>query len=130
MRFMLRAVGGLAFLIVLLSAAGSTAASTVYFKIGDDLKASCDGTAAGEENASTAEYLLCLGYLQGVVDTDVTFAEWSEYPRQACIPQGVTSSQLRQTFLVWLNARPDHLHFGAASLALTAFAETWPCKKE
>lgn len=125
---MLGAIPRLAFLLISLSSAAS---ATVYFKVGDDLKASCEGTAAGEENASTAEYLLCLGYLQAVVDTDVTFAEWGEYPRHACIPPGVVSSQLRQVFLDWLNARPpDHLSFGAASLVLTAFSESWPCKTE
>jgi hypothetical protein len=123
------AAGAFALLILLLSMAGNAAATAAYFKIGDDLKASCEGTAAGEENASTAEYLLCLGYLQAVVDTDATLAEWSEFPRQACVPQGTTSSRLRQVFLAWLSERPDHLRFSAASLALTAFSETWPCKK-
>jgi hypothetical protein len=127
---MLGAVGALVFVLMSITAAGSTAASTAYFKIGDDLKASCDGTAAGEDNASTAEYLLCLGYLQAVVDTDATFSEWGDAPRKACVPEGVTSSQLRQTFLDWLEERSDYLHFSAASLALTAFSETWPCKKE
>ncbi|NIM26813.1 MAG: hypothetical protein GTO67_04775 [Gammaproteobacteria bacterium] len=110
--------------------AASWAASTAYFKVGDDLKASCEGTAAGEPNASTAEYLLCLGYLQAVADTDATFAEWGDAARKACIPQGVTSSNLRQVFLDWIKERPDYLHFSAASLALTAFSESWPCKKE
>jgi hypothetical protein len=131
MNRMLSALPRFAFLLLLLSSTGSTAAATVYFKVGDDLRAACQGTAAGEENASTAEYLLCLGYLQAVADTDVTFAEWSQYPKQACISQGATSSQLRQVFLDWLSARPpDYLKFGAASLALTAFSEFWPCKTE
>ncbi len=125
------AIARFAFLLMLLSVVGSTAAATVYFKAGDDLKASCEGTAAGEENASTAEYLLCLGYLQAVADTDATFAEWGQYPRHACIPQGVISSQLRQVFLGWLNAQSsDYLTLGAASLVLTAFSESWPCKAE
>ena len=121
-----------ALLAFLLLATGSATAATVYFKVGDDVKTSCEGTAAGEANASTAEYLLCLGYLQGVVDTDVTFAEWSDrHPRKVCIPQGITSSTLRQVFLAWLDTRPpEYLGFGAASLVLTAFSESWPCKSE
>ena len=126
----LSAIGWLVFLVSMSSATASTAAPTTYFKIGDDLKASCEATAAGEQNASTAEYLLCLGYLQAVVDTDATFAEWGNSSRQACAPQGVTSSQLRRVFLDWLSERPDYLRFSAASLALTAFSEFWPCKKE
>ena len=130
---MTRKIGGgarLAALVVLLAAGAPVAASMAYFKVGSDLIASCDGTAAGETNASTAEYLLCLGYLQSVVDTDATFAEWGEHPRKACVPQGTTSSRLREVFLEWLKARPDYLGFSAASLALTAYAEAWPCKKE
>jgi hypothetical protein len=121
--------GAGAFLALLVAVAGGAAASSTYFKVGDDLKASCEGTAAGEPDANTAEYLLCLGYLQGVVDTDATLAEWGELPRQACIPQGVTSSQLRQVFLTWQGKHPDNLKFSAASLALTAFSEAWPCQK-
>lgn len=117
-------------MFLVLSASAGAMASTAYFKVGNDLIASCEGTAAGEEQASTAEYLLCLGYLQAVVDTDATFAEWGEYPRQACIPQGTTSSQLREVFLEWIAERPDYLKFSAASLALTAYSEAWPCKKE
>jgi hypothetical protein len=126
----LRAIGGLVVLILLFSSTESWAAAIAYFKIGDDLKAACDGTAAGEQNASTAEYLLCLGYLQAVVDTDATLAEWGELPRHACIPPGVTSRRLRHVFLRWLNDHPDQLRFSAASLALTAFSESWPCKAE
>ena len=126
----LSAAGWLVFLAAMSTATAGTAAPTAYFKVGDDLKASCEATAAGEKNASTAEFLLCLGYLQAVVDTDATFAEWGNVARQACIPQGVTSSQLRQVFLEWLNERPDQLRFSAASLALTAFSEFWPCTKE
>ena len=128
---MLGAIPKLAFLLMLTFSAGSTAAATVYFKAGDDLKASCEGTAAGEENASTAEYLLCLGYIQAVVDTDATFAEWNQYPRRVCVPKGVVSSQLCQVFIQWLDDRPpEYLRFGAASLVLTALSESWPCKTE
>jgi hypothetical protein len=129
-RRMSSAACGCALLIALLFSVACAQAASTYFKVGSDLRASCEGTAAGEPNASTAEYLLCLGYLQGVVDTDATLAEWGEMPRQACMVQGVTSSQLRQAFLQWLDKHPDHLKYSAASLALTAFAETWPCKQE
>jgi hypothetical protein len=64
------AVPVLLWLLLAFAASGGAAATTAYFKVGDDLKASCEGTAAGEPNASTAEYLLCLGYLQAVVDSD------------------------------------------------------------
>ena len=118
-------------LVIVAASVGAPAAdaqTTAYFKIGEDLQAACHGTAAGEEHSNTAEYLLCLGYLQAVVDTDATMAEWGRAPRQACVPRGVTSSELRLVLLAWLDARPDQLRFSAASLALTAFAETWPCK--
>ena len=117
-------------LIGVLTAGTAAGASMAYFKVGTDLVASCDGTAAGEANASTAEHLLCLGYLQAVVDTDATFAEWGQYPRQACVPQGTTSSRLREVFLDWMKERPDYLKFSAASLALTAYSEAWPCEQE
>jgi len=108
-------------------AQSTDAPPSAYFKVGEDLRAACYGTAAGEGNSDTAEYLLCLGYLQAVVDTDATMSEWGKAARQACVPQGVTSSELRTVLLAWLEERPDHMHYGAASLALTAFSEAWPC---
>ena len=122
------AVAGVLMLLAALARAQSAdAPATVYFKVGEDLQAACYGTAAGEEKSNTAEYLLCLGYLQAVVDTDATMAEWGRATRYACIPQGVTSSELRRVLLAWLAERADHLRFSAASLALAAFAEVWPC---
>lgn len=124
-------IGALVGVLMLLAAPAyaqsGDATATAYFKVGEDLQAACYGTAAGEEKSNTAEYLLCLGYLQGVVDSDTTMTEWGRADRFACIPQGVTSSELRTVLLAWLAERPDHLHFSAASLALTAFAEAWPC---
>ena len=119
--------GVLLMLASAVTAQSSRTSSTAYFKIGEDLQAACYGTAAGEEHSNTAEYLLCLGYLQAVVDTDATMTEWGTAERLACVPQGATSSELRRVFLAWLAKRPDHLRFSAASLALAAFAEAWPC---
>ena len=95
--------GWLVFLVSMLMAATSPAASTVYFKVGDDLKVSCEGTAAGEVNASTAEYLLCLGYLQAVVDTDATFAEWNELHNNRLDPSQI-AGRLKVEALVELVA--------------------------
>lgn len=122
--------GVLMLLAAIARAQSGDAPPTAYFKVGEDLKAACHGTAAGEESSNTAEYLLCLGYLQAVVDTDATIAEWGIAARYACVPEGVTSSELRNVLLEWLAKRPDHLRFSAASLALTSFSEKWPCPSQ
>ena len=44
-----------------------------------------------------------------------------------CIPTGTSSGQLGRIFRRYLIDNPEKLHFTAASLAVTAFSETFPC---
>ena len=52
--------GVLAFLALMLTATGSTAAPTAYFKVGDDLKTSCEGSAAGRMAEALCAHLMVI----------------------------------------------------------------------
>ncbi len=45
-----------------------------------------------------------------------------------CMPAGVSSGLLGRIFRRYLSSNPDQLHFTAASLAVTAFSEEFPCE--
>lgn len=45
-----------------------------------------------------------------------------------CMPAGVSTGMLGRVFRRYLIDNPDKLHFTAASLAVTAFSEKFPCK--
>ena len=44
-----------------------------------------------------------------------------------CMPSGVSTGLLGRVFRRYLSNNPDKLHFTAASLAITAFSEEFPC---
>ena len=44
-----------------------------------------------------------------------------------CIPAGTSSGSLGRVFREYLVENPEKLHFTAASLAVTAFSEKFPC---
>jgi hypothetical protein len=45
-----------------------------------------------------------------------------------CMPAGVSTGLLGRVFRRYLARNPEKLHFTAASLAITAFSEEFPCK--
>lgn len=45
-----------------------------------------------------------------------------------CMPAGVSSGLLGRVFRRYLMMNPEKLHFTAASLAVTAFSEEFPCE--
>lgn len=47
-----------------------------------------------------------------------------------CLPTGTSSGLLGRVFRRHLAENPEQLHFTAASLAVTAFSEKFPCSEE
>ena len=46
-----------------------------------------------------------------------------------CMPSGTSSGMLGRVFRRYLLDNPEQLHFTAASLAVTAFSEQFPCEQ-
>ena len=46
-----------------------------------------------------------------------------------CMPSGATTGLLGRVFKQYLIDNPEKLHFTAASLAVTAFSEKFPCEE-
>ena len=75
---------------------------------------------------STADTKGCFIYLEGFN------AALSEFPisgRPACVPEGVTGSQMRDVVLKLLRDEPQNRERPAARLIMRAFAKAWPCVK-
>ena len=47
-----------------------------------------------------------------------------------CIPANASTGLLGRIFKQYLLDNPDKLHYTAASLAVTAFSQAFPCKKQ
>ncbi len=100
-----------------------------WYLSGNKLMAECKDTGSGESLDSVTKYNGCISYLVGIWDAYDSFVQWNKLPRIICREKGVDSEQQRQVFLKWMNANPEEWHYGAGSLALTAFRKAWPCKE-
>jgi hypothetical protein len=68
----------------------------------------------------------CEGYLVGVHDTVRAYEEWGGV-REVCSPKRTSPAHLRSTVVDYLRARPDYFSGQAASVAVLAFRDKYPC---
>jgi hypothetical protein len=114
----------LVFLILILPLAPAGAA----YITGKELMNMCYATKLDELKPNVTRYTNCLGYLQGVADTDGALAGWGDKPASFCIPTGVKSEELRQVVIKHLEKRSGEWQFTAASHVVNSFSQAWPCK--
>ncbi len=84
-----------------------------------------DGNAL-QTRCSVGEVKNCEVYLQGY---SAALTEIPHSASPACIPEGVTGSQLRDVILKYLHNTPEQRELPAARLIANAFHKAWPCPK-
>jgi len=67
---------------------------------------------------------LCEVYLDGFA---AALTQIAPDVRHACLPDSVTSAQMKDVLLKYLRNEPEHRDWVAAKLTLHAFAKAWPC---
>ena len=87
---------------------------------GKELMARCGSQRLDEVNT-------CVGYLAGIADSDRAAPAWRSTKSLFCIPQGVTTGQLRKVLLDYVEQHPEQMEFNAAILVGNAFIEAFPC---
>lgn len=73
-----------------------------------------------------AKYNECVAYLASVSDT-ADAIESMTGANAVCVPTGVSLDELRKVFNEYQAQHPELLHGSAATLAINAFKEAWPC---
>ncbi len=86
-----------------------------------------DGNAL-QARCSTGDVKGCQIYLEGF---NAALSEFPDNPggRPACVPDGVTGSQMRDVVLKLLHEEPQNRERPAARLIMRAFAKAWPCHR-
>jgi Rap1a immunity proteins len=87
------------------------------FDSGIDLKGFCDAPEPEGHFMKKAE---CRGYVSGVFDMN----EGNSF----CAPAGITQPQVIEIVKKYLNSHTEKLDNSAASLALAALNEAFPCR--
>lgn len=102
---------------------------------GNDLLRKCvaaekaaDGANQGEREAVDA--IDCMSYLQGILDMNMLYQAALNKPKPQtffCLPTNIKNGQAARIVVKYLRAHPEQLHRSGAILAVTAFAEAFPC---
>lgn len=95
----------------------------------------CISTAQAKVMSGTMALAFCKNNVQCALIAS-SYSDGFSYALQAiqadnsvyCMPAGVSSGLLGRVFRRYLTRNPEKLHFTAASLAVTAFSEEFPCK--
>jgi hypothetical protein len=90
---------------------------------GRDLTKWCEGTYLDEPKENMVAYGTCVGYLMGLMDSDL-----GPTP-VVCLPDGTTNEWLRQVWLRYADKHPEEMNAVATDSAMRAFRQVWPCKK-
>jgi hypothetical protein len=106
-------------LVVMLGIVGRVDA--VSYFTSSKLLSDCEGEVVSVRNG-------CVSYLAGLVDTTSTLVVWGFIVEEFCIPNEVTTGQLRKIYIKFTNERPEALHQTASSMALMAFIDAFPCE--
>ena len=81
------------------------------------------------ESVANVDKAVCLGYVQGAVDTFESVMSLGAWPKNFCIPQQVTLVQLSKVLVKYLNEHPEDLHYMADNEVHMAFMKAFPCEK-
>ncbi len=78
---------------------------------------------------TSSERLVCLSYLNGVLDGAVVMQVYVQKPK-LCLPdEGVSMEQYRRIVVKWLGDRPNVLHESKRIHAVKALIDAFPCKE-
>jgi hypothetical protein len=69
----------------------------------------------------------CLGYFAGGIDLHDALAVGEDFPQIACPAQGVTRSDVVETFVTYAQAHPEHLDERPMDTVFRSVADRWPC---
>jgi hypothetical protein len=77
---------------------------------------------------SQAQYRAHCGlYVAGVVDYEITVAEYEKRSPAFCVPRDVPLGQLADIFAKELREHPERRHYRGAILVIGALNEAFPC---
>jgi hypothetical protein len=100
---------------------------------GNDLLKQCGVAVAFIDGArietrDSPNISFCLGFLQGITQTNVLYQQAQKSDAQFCLPtSGITNGQAARIVVKYLRDHPEALHNGEFVLAVWAFKEAFPC---
>jgi Rap1a immunity proteins len=69
----------------------------------------------------------CLGFLAGGIHLHAALAVADDFPALVCPAEGVTRSDVAETFVAYAQAHPEHLDEPPMETVFRAVVDRWPC---
>jgi hypothetical protein len=83
------------------------------------------------EPAKNVDISFCLGFMQGISQTNLLYQQILKGDAQFCLPAGgITNGQAARIVVKSLRDHPEDLHKGEFVLAVWALKDAFPCKNE
>ncbi len=109
--------------VVVVTAASPVAAGAGVgrFWNGNDMLEHCRHLTGGEPSS------ICAGYLMGVADLQEQYVRQFDWAPAFCLRAGVTTRQLRDVVVAYLEAHPANRDALASGLVTIALYQKFPC---
>ncbi|WP_448091798.1 Rap1a/Tai family immunity protein [Pseudomonas lini] len=98
---------------------------------GNTLLSQCKIAIRGDANVESYDALqagLCIGLIQGVRQTMLTYVDMLPKQERACFPERMTNNQGTRVVVKYLEDHPKSLHYPDTLLAMAAYRDAFPCK--
>ena len=95
------------------------------FLDGNELLEMCEAWA---NKTGSLKGNVCIGYVEGVVDTYFVLARWDGSKKRFCLPNHIEIHQLVRVVIKHLQENPKNLHYSASGLVLTSISAAFPCE--
>jgi hypothetical protein len=114
-------LGGWTRWIVLLAAFSSASPVQAGFYTADELVKMC-------LSDSKLDYVLCVGYIDGTIDTFELSRTAIKLPR--CVPSESKAREIKDVVVNFLSQNPEQRNYDAADMIIAAIGSHWQCKWE
>ncbi len=114
----------LAVVIALVAAAASATERRT-----DELLWMCEGRVSDNEFVNAMEKVLCIGYIDGIVDSNAMMQGFLGVQLFCPPPGGISLDQAMRIFLKWANDHPEQLHESARISVMLSLAQAFPCAR-
>jgi len=85
---------------------------------------------AKSDIAESYQVGFCVGFMQGVTQTNLVYQSMVKDKAQFCLPAGgIQNGQAARVVVKYLRDHPENLHMNQTVLAFWAFKAAFPCKK-
>ena len=108
------------FVALPLMAEEQAAPESTFFLLG-----TCMDVVYQDESLTTSAY--CKAFIKGAVNTHKYYTSYYNFPKQYCLPKGLSESEIIRIFIKFTQQHPEFIENPALTTLHYALKDTFPC---